>query len=1167
MRFLLYLLWSVASLVVVALVAVAVLLTVYHDPIEERLVTAIEKFTDRNLEINGDFGFRFVPGPRFIIRDIRMANAEWGSRPWMLEIESVSAGISLSGLMRGQLQLADIEGVRPRVLVEKDSVSGRHNWQFERRQPRPFPWLAENLKLENALLKDARVEIEVGRIPHLLELQAVTGQSDYFTGLANIKALGQLDAHPLELDIQLDSLKTMFLRAPSHIVFQGRHGETRLTGRGQIADLMRWQGHDIMLELGVPSLAGLQSWFTTRLIDTPPLQARARFVQPQRWASARLEEIDVTSSDLDGETRISGRVDRVRDIRGVELNGHMRYPLAEIMRWKQFASSTDIVIDAQMSLTGDRDSALALQIDTATLTGEGVAIRGGGRVSHLLAPDTEGIAFEGSIDSLARVGTIIDRSWFATGPISGRFELARVDRNLALQNIELEAFDQRASLRGSLNDIVSGRIGLFEVRAALSGEDVNLVNRLNQSRLPAFGMTELAGTIDMERSNFSARYFDLALESSGLRIAGEGAVTDLKTLDLEDVDISMTAGSIAAINRQFKLNLPELGSFTANGKLYGDLNNTYNINILESLIKSEYQLISGAGRLQQLGPDMTARIELNARIGSVANIPPLFKSELRVPDQVQGRGTAVLSAEGYRNWSLTEIDTRFEGDNQGMIRGSVVNFPLAPGFALEADFDRLSTAELPRHQVMDTLRPENIRAYLHINKQPEQDHFSVDDIDAQFSLATGGATVNVVGRIDNLNQLDGLALQLGLNTADIHAVPYFSSLPLKDNLNGVATVWLSGRVGQLGISILNARLSDSDIRGDLTLVADEGVKPTLVGRLTSENLDILGLLAQAPRTKLFSSETFAFDWLNSLNAGIELSAARLNGVISEVYDSEIIIKIEEGTLKLPNMTGKIGAGTMTAWFTLAATSKPYSIVTSLKAENVNPAHLNLFGDSGFIRDGLIDIDVGLGGSGMSIADYMGNAYGKVQLQLTDSKLKHRNLKLFGADLISGVLNILDTLDTLQNKAIYMPIECGVIHFPVIDGQAIASQGIAIKTEKTTVLGGGIIDLGSEELELIIKPKARQGLGLSAGTVANIVKVSGKIGDTRVAVDTSGLIQSSAAIGAAVVSGGWTLLLQGLADKNKANSDVCRQTLEKPNASFFKQANVEASFFEGVQTER
>jgi len=107
-------------------------------------------------------------------------------------------------------------------------------------------------------------------------------------------------------------------------------------------------------------------------------------------------------------------------------------------------------------------------------------------------------------------------------------------------------------------------------------------------------------------------------------------------------------------------------------------------------------------------------------------------------------------------------------------------------------------------------------------------------------------------------------------------------------------------------------------------------------------------------------------------------------------------------------------------------------------------------------------------------------------------------------------------------------------------------------------------LASEELEIIIRPKARKGLGISAGTVANIVKVSGSIDQPKIAVDPSSLIKSSATIGAAIASGGWTLLAQGLLDRNKANSDVCQQTLEEPNATYFRQTE---EVFEDINHER
>ncbi len=401
----------------------------------------------------------------------------------------------------------------------------------------------------------------------------------------------------------------------------------------------------------------------------------------------------------------------------------------------------------------------------------------------------------------------------------------------------------------------------------------------------------------------------------------------------------------------------------------------------------------------------------------------------------------------------------------------------------------------------------------------------------------------------DISNFEGLSLQIGLRTSNLKAVPYFSNLSLKDKLNGTATLKLTGRPDHLGIFLSSVNFANSDLHGELILQNMPGHKPILKGRLTSKNLDLLSLMHQEPRTRLFSDEPLEFDWVNDLDAKISIKADHFDGLISELNNVTLSILIQNGIFSMPNMYGTVGDGSMAAWLTIVAQRKPYNIIASLKAIDVKPEHVNLFGDSGFIRGGKIDIDIGLGGTGNSIAEFMGNAYGKIQLELTDSQLKQRNLELFGADLISGVLDI---VDTLSRKTTYLPIECGVIHFPVIKGQAVASQGIAIKTKKITVLGGGVLDLENEELELIIKPKARRGLGINAGTVANIVKISGKINKPEIVFDASSLVKSSATIGAAIVSGGWSLLAQGLLDRNVANSDVCNQTLTEPNTAFFQQ---------------
>ncbi len=1157
MRYLLYLLWTLVSLLVIVLVGVTLLLTVFNDEVEAKLVEKIELTTNRNIDIQGGFGFRINPQPTFYARDIKMANAEWGSKPWMLEIDSLSASLSIRSLLSGEVVLEKVSAQKPKILVEKNPVLKQTNWQFgSKREPKPFTRLAETLRIQNARIEDARISIDMGPIEHHIKVASITGQTNYFSQAIQIQATAQLHDKPIELDVEVNNLRNMLLREPTTLSFSGRHGPTRIKGHGQIADLFRWQGHDIQLDLSTPSLTDLQPWMSTQLIDTPPLSGAAQFVQPQRWSSAKLNDIKVSSVGLDGETKINGLVKQISNWKGIELSGKSHYPLAAILQWKGLETETDAIIDTDFSLQGNKQDALGFEVLSASLKGEGIAAQGKGKIEHILKANTEGITFDVHADSLDKVGSIIARKWIKTDALDGTLKLRRKEGKLALEAIDIHTFNQRLEVKGSLDDLAKTQQGKFHVVSKLAPEDVRQINELNNKSYPEFEQTQIDAQIHTKRAEVSAPKASLTLISEGLEISASGDIADLKTIDIGDVDVAIQAESIGRINQQFGTKLPDLGKLQATGTVKGSIDNLFNINILGYSMENKHQQFTGAGSVTSLGPDLQAELSIKANIESIDNLPQLLNTETKLSQPLAGVGVATLTAESLKDWSIRDIKVVLQGSNQGVVTGNVLHFPEAPEFALIADMQRLQLGKYD-HKLIKTLAPENIRAYIEINKSPTDPYFSLNNIDSQLSLAKGSSLVNIAGNIANANQFSDLSLSLGLTASELSSVPFLSNLPLKPGIRGVASATLSGKPDNLAIRVSSMNIGETDIQGELNVVTPKGGKPRITGELRSANLDVLALMQREKRKRLFSDDPLSLTWLNDIDTDLAFKAKRLNGVFAEITDATVNLTIEDGVLTIPGTYGLVGEGQLEMWLTLVAQQQPYSIISSIRGEGIKPEYLNLFGESELIRDGVVDIDIGLGGGGNSIANFMDNAYGKIQLQLHDSLLKNKNLELFGADLITGILDI---INPFSRQADYLPIECGVIHFPVVKGNAVASQGIAIKTDKVTVLGGGAIDLGKEELEILIKPKARKGLGLSAGLVANIAKISGDFAKPKVSIDSSSLLQTSAAIGAAVFSGGWTLLAQGLLDRNKANSDVCEQTLFEPNKALAEQVKEKIQIF-------
>ncbi len=130
------------------------------------------------------------------------------------------------------------------------------------------------------------------------------------------------------------------------------------------------------------------------------------------------------------------------------------------------------------------------------------------------------------------------------------------------------------------------------------------------------------------------------------------------------------------------------------------------------------------------------------------------------------------------------------------------------------------------------------------------------------------------------------------------------------------------------------------------------------------------------------------------------------------------------------------------------------------------------------------------------------------------------------------------MNPLTGRRDHFDVECGVIHLDITDGQAVSTHGFAIKTDEFALLGGGGIDFDSEAIEAVITSKARTGLGINTNTIANVTRVGGTLSSPEIEANPTGVFKSGITIWAGILSGGLSLIAQGLVDRVTANSDVC-----------------------------
>ena len=90
-----------------------------------------------------------------------------------------------------------------------------------------------------------------------------------------------------------------------------------------------------------------------------------------------------------------------------------------------------------------------------------------------------------------------------------------------------------------------------------------------------------------------------------------------------------------------------------------------------------------------------------------------------------------------------------------------------------------------------------------------------------------------------------------------------------------------------------------------------------------------------------------------------------------------------------------------------------------------------------------------------------------------------------------------------------------------------------------VYGGGTINLKTEALDIGIKPKAQEGVGLNLSQLAGLVRIGGTIANPAPKADTKAALSAGLSAGAAIASGGLSLLGEGaLSGSSKDSGNPC-----------------------------
>lgn len=256
----------------------------------------------RPFAIRGDLDVDFFP-TRVTAHDVVIANAPWGSRGRMAEVDTLAFTLRLLPLILGRVVLPEIALRDPDVLLERGK-GGRANWQFaglEDKDAGAAPVIG-HLLIEDGRLRyrDPQTDTDIRA-----RVETRTPEERGAERPLVVEADGRYRGEPFSLKGRGGSL--LAFRQPDQpypLDVQAQANKTNISVEGTMTDPAQLAGLDIDLRLSGPDLQRLEPIVRVKLPPTPSYRLQGQLEHAQRWWRLRDFAGTVGESHLAGEFSI-----------------------------------------------------------------------------------------------------------------------------------------------------------------------------------------------------------------------------------------------------------------------------------------------------------------------------------------------------------------------------------------------------------------------------------------------------------------------------------------------------------------------------------------------------------------------------------------------------------------------------------------------------------------------------------------------------------------------------------------------------------------------------------------------------------------------------------------------------------------------------------------------
>jgi uncharacterized protein involved in outer membrane biogenesis len=421
----------------------------------------------------------------------------------------------------------------------------------------------------------------------------------------------------------------------------------------------------------------------------------------------------------------------------------------------------------------------------------------------------------------------------------------------------------------------------------------------------------------------------------------------------------------------------------------------------------------------------------------------------------------------------------------------------------------------------------------------------------QFQADVGRNRLTAQGRVTTSGDA---SLSLTLSSPDLNTI--LETLP-KIDLKAKAKAQHS--VKKIAVSELAITFDKSDINGDIKIL--NGDKPKIIAQLTSKLLDLrpfsevsepkdkakqvtsAGNAKKLPEKKSTTENQYVFKAtpiqlapLQTVEADAKIAADHFFYDFIELKKVNIDAAVHGGHVDAKFKFDSANEGHAAGKIDMKTQGRQATIDTLVSVSDFRPKVLQAEGVSQ-TEVPPISVTLELKSVGSSPRELASVANGRILLTQGSGKIKNNILGKVSGDIFAQLFN---SLNPLAEHEEFSNWECTVVSVNLVDGLADI-DGMLAQGEKVMIVGGGDVNLKTEKLNIEFNTKPRSGVGISADMfVTPFVKVKGTLASPSVGLNEKGTLLTG---GAAVATGGLSLLLKAAFDRATAEGDQCKKALE------------------------